>query len=72
MQHEHDCDACIPLGEFKEFDLYYHPGRHWTLIGRFGPDGQYTSGPHISGSEPLIEARKRAAEKGLIQIDQTQ
>lgn len=71
MQHQHDCDHCISLGEFKEFDLYFHPGPHWTLIARYGSDGDYSSGSHISGSESLTEARKRAAERKLITIDQT-
>ncbi|MEG0868431.1 MAG: hypothetical protein RSD49_16345 [Hafnia sp.] len=66
MQHIHDCDECISLGEFEKFDLYYHPGKHWTLIGRYGPDGDYQSSPEKSGSPCLIEARKRAVERGLM------
>lgn len=71
MQHEHDCDKCIFLGEYKEYDLYFHPGRYWTLVARFGKDGDYQSSPEISQINCLKEARKRAVEKGFITADQT-
>ena len=69
--HEHDCDACISLGDFNGEDLYFHPGKWWTLISRYGIHGDYQSGGHISQTPQLIEARRRAVEKGFITQDQT-
>lgn len=72
MQHEHDCDTCISLGEFKNYDLYFHPPRNgspWTLVGRFGPHGDYQSASHITKVECLVEARKRAVAQGLMKMD---
>jgi len=68
--HEHDCDVCISLGDFNGQDLYYHPGKHWTLISRYGIDGDYCSGPHISQLPQMVEARRRAVEAGYITADQ--
>lgn len=71
--HKHDCSNCISLGEFNGEDLYYHPGKpfSWTLISRWGEDGQYSSGSHISKLPQLVEARRRATEQGFIKEGET-
>lgn len=71
--HKHDCDSCISLGEFNGQDLYYHPGKpfSWTLISRYGEHGDYQSGSHISQTPQLMEARRRAVERGFILEDET-
>ena len=68
--HEHDCDICISLGEFNGEDLYFHPGKHWTLISRYGTHGDYCSGGWIMKNPQMIEARRRAVERGFITADQ--
>lgn len=68
--HEHDCDACVYLGEFKGEDLYFHPGKHWTLISRYGPHGEYCSGSHVTKYPQMVEARRLAVERGFITADQ--
>lgn len=66
--HPHDCDACKPLGQFGEYDLYYCGQRgDPTVIARYGPDGDYLSGLSFADhSEPLGEAKKRALERGYL------
>ena len=42
-QHD-DCDACVYLGQFNEYDLYYCPGEP-TVIARASSNGpDYFSG----------------------------
>lgn len=77
---EHDCTCCTFLGTFDERDLYHHGGSfETTLIARWSSDGpDYTSGmvfaaPFLSaatdkvvpGNPWLVEAKRRALEKGL-------
>lgn len=53
---EHDCQYCIFLGRFNQYDLYYHPYYHSedadgaeTVIARYSNDGpDYTSGMELS------------------------
>lgn len=70
MRHEHDCDKCHPLGEFKEFDLYFceqAPGFGHTVIARYGKEGDYFSGLASSDlHESLREAKRRAIAGGLL------
>jgi hypothetical protein len=58
-QHEHDCDRCVFLGRFEDADLYFHDGKEnplfTTVIARFGPDSEYTSG--LSFSRPYVPFR---------------
>ena len=47
MRFEHDCPDCKPLGEYKEFDLYFceQGGTIPTVIARYGDfGGDYYSG----------------------------
>ena len=68
MRHEHDCEKCKILGEFQEFDLYFCEQQIGgaTVIARFGPDGDYSSGMCFADSMPeLGEAKRRAIAAGL-------
>ena len=70
MRYEHDCDQCIPLGEYKEFDLYFcRQGGIQTVVARYGNAGEnYSSGLALADYAPqLAEARNRAQKKGLLQ-----
>ncbi len=71
MRYAHDCDECVPLGEYKEFDLYFcRQGRLDVppVLARYGNDGpQYSSGLTVADHIPqLAEAKRRAKEKGLL------
>lgn len=51
VRYKHDCDHCIFLGRWKEFDLYYHPdtnGKSENFIARYGDNGSYISGYDIA------------------------
>ena len=63
----HDCQKCIFLGQFNEFDLYFCGGTAYnTVIARYGDDGpDYLSGM-FSIDPNLEEAKKRARELGLL------
>lgn len=51
----HDCDSCIYLGQYKEFDLYYCPGEP-TVVCRYSDDGpDYGSGLISAVSEDITE-----------------
>jgi hypothetical protein len=71
-RYEHTCEDCKPLGEFKEFDLYYCPQNMGstsipTVIARFGENGEYYSGLVFADKiEPLGIAKARAIEAGYI------
>jgi len=67
-RYQHDCDACVFLGEHKKYDLYFCGGDWPTVIARYSSDGpDYTSGiafkDHV---EPIGEAFNRACERGLL------
>lgn len=69
MRHKHDCSNCKPLGEFKEYDLYFcEQGVMMpTVIARFGDNGpDYFSGLGFRSMEPLREAEMRAVKDGYI------
>ncbi len=77
--YEHDCKSCVFLGGLIDivdqyrYDLYFCPQVSLTniptVIARFGSEGpHYTSGMG-SPYPALIEARKRAINKGLYRPD---
>ena len=49
-RYQHNCDACIPLGEFDKFDLYACKAGGvlgTSYIARYGSDGpEYASVPY--------------------------
>jgi len=72
--YAHDCQNCIYLGVYnlKEngkkipHDLYYCHSERPTVIARYGNNGEeYQSGINCELPE-LIEAKKRAKDRGLI------
>lgn len=43
-RYKHDCDACVFLCRWEEFDLYFCPPPTTTVLARYGDDGhQYAS-----------------------------
>jgi len=78
---QHDCVNCIYLGQFKEFDLYFHqaPVGRPTVLARYGDEGhEYKSGlsfgrPQENGSvliEELGVAYQRAFDIGFLRGDE--
>lgn len=66
MRYEHDCEACVLLGEWQEYDLYFCPKEH-TVIARYGPYGFYLSGlPRDDKIEPLAVAKAVAVCRGFL------
>jgi len=67
----HDCDDCIFLGQYNEFDLYFCPKESTTVIARYGDEGgDYHSGLEFARSKripQLVEAFNRAINKGYIE-----
>ena len=42
MRYTHDCEDCVPLGQFQENDIYYCDQSGFdvpTVIARYGNDG---------------------------------
>lgn len=77
-RYVHDCPACIFLGEYGKFDLYVHCEQPIKVIARRGDEGSdYVSGrPNLTGADELaefypelMEAKKRALDRGLIKHD---
>jgi hypothetical protein len=75
----HDCDRCIFLGRYdkgEKVDLYFCSqstlaGSKWpTVIARFSnKSSDYVSGlPLTNQSQPLDAAKRRAEERGLLPI----
>lgn len=68
-RYEHDCEKCIFLGCWEEYDLYFCSGvtRGSTVVARYGDDGhEYTSGLDLADiTPPLAEARARAEKLEL-------
>tara|TARA_R100001463_G_scaffold106247_2_gene160851 strand:- start:668 stop:997 length:330 start_codon:yes stop_codon:yes gene_type:complete len=51
IRYKHDCDNCVFLGRWKEFDLYYCPAAESNrdnFIARYGTEGSYLSGYNIA------------------------
>lgn len=73
-QYEHDCEKCVYLSDYGDYDLYWCPqdpvGE--TVLARFGNEGpDYVSCPpslirHEMADHPLPVAVRRAMEMGLI------
>ena len=68
----HDCQSCVFLGNHTtsngDFDLYFcgQAGFCDTVIARYSDEGsKYMSGINSITPE-LIEAQKRAKEKGIL------
>lgn len=73
-RYSHDCNSCIFLGQYEEYDLYFCGKKggktimEATLIARSGSDGpDYISGLIFRNSIPAIgEAFVRACDAGLL------
>lgn len=68
MQYKHNCDKCVYLGTFNQFDLYYCNQEVLgpTVVARYGNlPHEYLSGLTMTDL-PLLEAKKRAKERGLL------
>lgn len=73
--HVHDCDRCVFLGCHDGQDLYFCPSQmgstdRWTLISRYGIDGDYCSGGWKMKNPHMVEAHRRAVERGFLKPDQ--
>lgn len=74
VRHPHDCEYCIPLGEYLEYDLYACNvstlARGYTLIARFGEAGDFLSLWASMVDErhhpALVEALRVARGRGLV------
>lgn len=70
---QHDCDECIYLGSAdatRVNDLYIHPGKHVTLITRYGEEEKYTSGLEFAAYIPELSlAMVRAIKKGHLEVN---
>ncbi len=69
----HDCDNCIFLGQYKEYDLYICSSFHATLIARWASNGScYLSAEvgSFSTSDAIIEGERRAVEDGIIKMSE--
>lgn len=70
-RYHHDCDQCVSLGHFHEYDLYYCPQDGMpTVIARYGNAGQYRSGLVFgkSGADPILAvAYRRARDLKLVE-----
>lgn len=67
MRYKHDCNSCISLGVFGDYDLYFCNKVLKSVLARYGNKGhEYTSGLG-SANYALKEAEKRAKEKKLIE-----
>lgn len=65
-RHEHDCDQCVFLGPFGQYDLYFHPNEP-NVVARSGPAGDYQSGLFAARHLlPLREAALRAQAANLL------
>ena len=70
MRYAHDCDDCIPLGQFGSADLYYcdQQGLGPTVIARHSSTpSDYSSGLWFAEDNlELREAKARAIKAGLL------
>ena len=51
----HDCDACVFLGQYKEYDLYYCPSEPTVICRESSEPGDYGSGLVFSTTQEIIE-----------------
>ncbi len=69
--HVHDCELCKFLGTYRGADLWYHESQD-TCIARFSDDGpDYCSyeGWCTTKNEHILEARRRVASNGWVQVE---
>ncbi len=63
-RYEHDCTACVFLGQYNEYDLYFCPHEPTLIARRSSEDGDYRSGIVFALCNeppyPLCEALRRA------------
>ena len=73
MRYKHDCDKCKFLGEWFEYDLYFHPAEHGieTIVARSSDVPEdYISGIDLIRYFPALrEAKRRAQEAGFLNKD---
>lgn len=68
VRYVHDCDDCLSLGTWNEFDLYVCI-KGDTYVARYGNDGwEYLSGKIFAGLVPAITAAHKAAGKANIAL----
>jgi hypothetical protein len=70
-RYDHDCERCIFLGQYKEYDLYFCPSRDYsTVIARWDSiPSNYASGLHCANlnvNNPLYFAKLIAIQIGLL------
>jgi len=67
-RYEHDCSACVFLGTYRDYDLYFCGEDYKTVIARYGDDEpEYQSGLTFVGIIPqLTEAARLAVDRGLL------
>lgn len=68
--YRHDCSRCTALGSWSDglrfYDLYYCAKSIPTLIARYGSEGsEYISGMGMPVL-PIVEAERRARERGIL------
>ena len=46
-RYEHDCEECIYVGQYREYDLYVHPVNdeysRGSFVARYGKESEYLS-----------------------------
>jgi len=72
QKFKHNCDECVYLGSIthkgEHNDLYFHDDpTNPILLARYGKSDAYVtvSKINLSLSQPLIEAKHRAIQRGL-------
>jgi len=71
MRYKHDCDTCIPLGQFQENDIYFcgslNNKANDTVVSRYGNKPEdYISGLHLTGRSEIKVAVAMAKAAGYI------
>ncbi len=72
IRYTHDCNSCVPLGQYGKYDLYCCPGSIPTVIARYSDYcGDYSSSAvneyaPTKRNAQLAEAIKRAITHNLI------
>lgn len=67
MRYQHDCSCCKPIGQFKEFDIYFCASLDITVVARYGNNGhEYNSGIHLTGMPQIKVAVAMAKAAGYI------
>jgi hypothetical protein len=64
-RYVHDCDDCVFLGRWKEYDLYIHPNTNLekvNFIARFSDNGP----DYYSGRDIALEQHQAALNGGML------